>query len=165
MTHKLVPSLWYTDKAIEAAEFYVSIFPNSSIDRITESPGDSPSGPAGSVKMVEYTLLGQSMFAMSAGKLDDFNHAISFTVNCKDQKEIDKYWERLLEGGEPEQCGWVKDRYGVRWQIVPDKMNDWNADKDRAAALRVFQAMMKMEKLDYDQLERAFQGKESAKAA
>jgi predicted 3-demethylubiquinone-9 3-methyltransferase (glyoxalase superfamily) len=165
MTHRIVPSLWYSDKAIEAAQFYVSIFPHSSIDRITESPSDSPSGPAGSVKMVEYTLFGQSFFAMSAGPLDDFNHAISFTVNCKDQKEIDTYWNALIEdGGKAEPCGWVKDRYGVSWQIVPEKINDWNADKDRARARRVFEAMMKMEKLDIAKLEAAYHGKETAHA-
>jgi predicted 3-demethylubiquinone-9 3-methyltransferase (glyoxalase superfamily) len=165
MTNKITPSLWYSDKAIEAAEFYVSIFPNSSIDRITESPSESPSGPAGSVKMVEYTLFGQSFFAMSAGPLDPFNHAISFSVACKDQKELDKYWDRLLEGGgTPEQCGWLKDKYGVLWQIVPEKMNDWNADKDRAKARRVFEAMMKMVKLDIAELEGAYNGKETVKA-
>ena len=165
MTSKITPSLWYSDKAIEAAEFYVSIFPHSSIDRITESPADSPSGPAGSVKTVEYTLFGQPFFAMSAGKMDEFNHAISFSVACKDQKEIDAYWARLLEGGgKEEECGWLEDRYGVRWQIVPDKLNDWSADKDRAKARRVFETMMKMVKLDYAELERAYNGREKAAA-
>jgi predicted 3-demethylubiquinone-9 3-methyltransferase (glyoxalase superfamily) len=165
MLSKITPSLWYIDKAEEAAKFYVSIFPESKVDRVSESPSDSPSGPAGSVKMVEFTLFGQGFFAMSAGKLDDFNHAISFTVNCKDQKEIDTYWEKLLTGGgKEEQCGWLRDRYGVAWQIVPDKMNDWNADKDRAKAKRVFEAMMKMVKLDFARLEAAFNGKETVKA-
>jgi predicted 3-demethylubiquinone-9 3-methyltransferase (glyoxalase superfamily) len=165
MINKITPSFWYADKAEEAAKFYVSIFPNSSIDRLSESPAESPSGPAGSVKMVEFTLFGQSFFAMSAGPMDDFNHAISFSVACKDQKEIDKYWNALQEGGgKPEPCGWVKDRYGVSWQIVPEKINDWNADKDRAKARRVFEAMLKMEKLDIAKLEAAYNGKEAAHA-
>jgi predicted 3-demethylubiquinone-9 3-methyltransferase (glyoxalase superfamily) len=163
---KIIPSLWYTDKAEEAAKFYASIFPNSKVDRVSESPGDSPSGPAGSVKMVEFTLFGQPFFAMSAGPLDEFNHAISFTVNCKDQKEIDTYYDKLLAGGgKPEPCGWLKDKFGVSWQIVPEKMNDWNADKDRAKAKRVFEAMMKMQKLDYARLEAAFNGKAAAHAS
>lgn len=165
MINKIVPSLWYNTEAEEAAKLYISIFPNSSLDRVTTSASDSPSGPAGSVKMVEFTLMGQPFFAMSAGPLDDFNHAISFTVNCKDQKEIDRYWEMLMEGGgKAEPCGWVKDRYGVSWQIVPEKINDWNADKDREKAARMFQAMMKMEKLDIAKLEAAFNGKETAHA-
>lgn len=165
MIDKITPNLWFTKEAEQAAKLYVSIFPDSKIDRVTESAAESPSGPAGSVKMVEFTLFGQSFFAMSAGPLDDFNHSISFSVACKDQKEIDTYWDALLKGGgKPEPCGWLKDKYGVSWQIVPEKINDWNADKDREKAKRVFEAMMKMQKLDIATLERAYAGKEAATA-
>src|SRR5213082_2640587 len=112
---KIFPHLWYAKEAEEAARFYASIFPDSRVDRVTPLPVDSPSGPAGSVKLVEFTLFGQPFMAMSAGPLDPFNHAISFVVNCDDQAELDRYWNALLEGGKAEACGWLKDRYGVSW--------------------------------------------------
>jgi predicted 3-demethylubiquinone-9 3-methyltransferase (glyoxalase superfamily) len=113
------PHLWFTDKAEEAARFYTSIFPNSHVTRVTPIPAETPSGPAGSVPVVEFTLNGQPFMAISAGPLDPFNHAISFMVPCESQEELDRYWDALLEGGSTEQCGWLKDRYGVSWQIVP----------------------------------------------
>ena len=154
---KITPSLWYVKEAEQAAKFYISIFPDSRIDRVSALPADSPSGPAGSVVVVEFTLFGQPFMAMSAGKLDPFNHAISFTVKCDSQEEIDRYWNALTaDGGSAEPCGWVRDRYGVEWQIVPRKMADMMADPDRAAGKRVAEAMMKMQKLDLSALERAF---------
>ena len=116
------PYLWYNKEAEEAAKFYSSIFPDSHVDRVSALQTDSPSGPAGSVKVVEFTLMGQSFMAMSAGLMDPFNHAISLIVTCDTQDEIDHYWEALLEGGAPEQCGWFRDKYGVSWQIVPKRL-------------------------------------------
>ncbi len=151
----ITPTLWYSREAEEAANFYASIFPNSRVDRVTALPSDSPSGPAGSVKIVEFTLLGQPFEAFSAGPLDQFNHAISFTVSCDTQEEIDRYWDALLQGGTPEQCGWLKDRYGLSWQIVPKLLSTLIADPDREKAKRVSDAMLKMVKLDIAELERA----------
>jgi predicted 3-demethylubiquinone-9 3-methyltransferase (glyoxalase superfamily) len=156
---KIAPHLWFAKEAEAAAKFYVSIFDNSRIDRVTDSPADTPSGPAGSVKMVAFTLFGQPFMAISAGPLDPFNHAISFVVNCSDQAEVDRYWNGLLEGGgKPEQCGWLKDRYGVSWQIVPTALQDMIADPDRAKAKRVMEALLKMVKLDIAALQRAYRG-------
>src|SRR5687768_18592455 len=117
---KIYPHLWYTKEAEEAARFYASIFPDSRVDRVTPLPVDSPSGPAGTVKVVDFTLFGQRFQAITAGPLDPFNHAISMVVSCEDQAELDRYWNGLLEGGKAEACGWLRDRYGVSWQIVPE---------------------------------------------
>jgi predicted 3-demethylubiquinone-9 3-methyltransferase (glyoxalase superfamily) len=151
----ITPHLWYSKEAEEAAKFYASIFPDSRVDRVTTLPSDSPSGPAGSVKMVEFTLLGQPFAAISAGPLDPFNHAISFIVNCDTQDEIDRYWDALLDGGTPEQCGWLKDRYGLSWQVVPKVLFELMTDPDREKAKRVSEAMLKMVKFDIAELERA----------
>jgi predicted 3-demethylubiquinone-9 3-methyltransferase (glyoxalase superfamily) len=110
ISQKITPHLWFAEKADEAAAFYASIFPNSRVDGVTSLPADTPSGPAGSVKVVEFTLAGQPFMAISAGPLDPFNHAISFIVDCEDQAEVDHYWNKLLDGGKAEQCGWLKDR-------------------------------------------------------
>ncbi|HET8624435.1 MAG TPA: VOC family protein [Gemmatimonadales bacterium] len=151
----ITPHLWYSKEAEEAANFYASIFPDSRVDRVTALPSDSPSGPAGSVKVVEFTLLGQPFMAISAGPLDPFNHSISFMVNCDTQAEIDGYWDALLQGGSPEQCGWLRDRYGLFWQIVPTVLGELMADPDREKAKRVSEAMLKMVKFDIAELERA----------
>ena len=157
---KITANLWYAKEAEEAAKFYTSIFPDSRIDSVTPLPADSPSGPAGSVKVVEFTLFGQKFIAMSAGPLDDFNHAISFMVHCDDQAELDRYWDALLKnGGTEEQCGWVKDKFGVCWQITPTILNDLMRDPDRAKARRVAEAMLKMKKLDVAELRAAAAGK------
>ena len=155
---KIVPHLWYSREAEEAATFYASIFPDSHVDRVTALPSESPSGPAGSVKIVEFTLFGQPFQAISAGPLDAFNHAVSFIVNCADQAEVDRYWKALLDGGKAEQCGWLKDRYGLSWQIVPTALGKLMADPDTAKAKRVGDAMLKMVKLDIAKLEAAAQG-------
>lgn len=153
------PHLWYSEKADEAAKLYASIFPDSHVDSVTTMPNDSPSGPAGSVKVVEFTLLGSPFMAMTAGPLDPFNHAISLMVECDTQDEIDKYWNALLaDGGTPEPCGWLKDKYGVSWQITPRALNEMMKSKDREAAQRAGDAMLKMRKLDLAELERAFKG-------
>jgi predicted 3-demethylubiquinone-9 3-methyltransferase (glyoxalase superfamily) len=155
---KIVPNLWYTDKAEEAAAFYASLLPNSKVDSVTALPADTPSGPAGSVKVVEFTLMGQPFMAISAGPLDPFNHAVSFMILCDDQAEIDRLWTALSEGGKTEQCGWLRDRYGLFWQITPTVLGKMMKDPDRARARRVTEAMLKMTRLDIAGLERAYHG-------
>jgi predicted 3-demethylubiquinone-9 3-methyltransferase (glyoxalase superfamily) len=155
---KISPFLWYTDKAEEAARFYASILPNSSVDHVMRMPSESPSGPAGSVVVVEFTLMGQPFNAMSAGPLDPFNHAISFMIECDSQAELDKYWDALGAGGSIEQCGWLRDRYGLSWQIVPKELLAMQRDPDKVKAKRVTDAMLKMVKLDVATLEKAYNG-------
>jgi predicted 3-demethylubiquinone-9 3-methyltransferase (glyoxalase superfamily) len=155
---KITPFLWYNKEAEEAARFYAGIFPDSRVTRVSTLPVDTPSGPAGSVKVVDFVLFGQSFTAIAAGPLDNFNHAVSFLVNCEDQAEIDRYWNALLEGGTPEQCGWLKDRYGLLWQIVPRVLGDMMSDPDQAKAKRAAQAMLGMVKLDIAALRKAYEG-------
>jgi predicted 3-demethylubiquinone-9 3-methyltransferase (glyoxalase superfamily) len=158
--HKITPFLWYAKEAEEAAAFYASVFPDSRVTRVTALPTESPSGPAGSVKVVDFTLFGQPFTAMSAGPLDPFNHAVSFVVTCTDQVELDRYWNALLDnGGTAEQCGWLKDRYGLSWQIVPTVMGTMMSDPDRAKAKRAADAMMKMVKFDIAALTAAYEGR------
>jgi predicted 3-demethylubiquinone-9 3-methyltransferase (glyoxalase superfamily) len=155
---KIFPFLWYAKDAEEAARFYASVFPNSRVDRVTAMQSESPSGPPGSVKVVDFTLLGQRFQAMTAGPHHDFNDAISMVVLCDDQAELDKYWDALIEGGGQEQaCGWLNDKYGLRWQIIPARMVDMMADKDPARSKRVTDAMLQMVKLDIAKLEAAYQ--------
>jgi predicted 3-demethylubiquinone-9 3-methyltransferase (glyoxalase superfamily) len=156
---KIFPHFWYVSEAEEAARFYASIFPDSRVERVIPIPVDTPSGPAGSVKVVDFTLLGQRFQAMSAGPLDPFNHAISMVVVCDDQAEIDRYWSGLLQGGQEEACGWLKDRYGVSWQIVPRILDEMIADRDLPRASRVANALLKMVKLDLAKLQAAYEGR------
>lgn len=156
---KIFPHLWYTKEAEEAAAFYASVFPDSRVDRVTPLPVDTPSGPAGSVKIVDFTLLGQRFQAISAGPLDPFNHAISLVVLCEDQAELDRYWNALLDGGTAEACGWLRDRYGVSWQIIPADFDEMMVDPDRDRARRVAEAMLKMVKLDIAVLRAAYEGR------
>jgi predicted 3-demethylubiquinone-9 3-methyltransferase (glyoxalase superfamily) len=157
---KIVPHLWYAREAAEAARFYASLFPDSHVDRVTSLPADSPSGPAGSVDVVEFTLFGQRFMAISAGPHDSFNDAISFLVNCDSQAEIDRYWNALLEhGGKPQACGWITDRYGVRWQITPTVLGEMITDKDKAKAARVTREFLQQVKIDIARLEEASRGK------
>jgi len=159
MASAIHPHLWYSEKAEEAAKFYASIFPNSHVDSVTTMPTDSPSGPEGSVKVVEFTVLGTKFMAMTAGPLDPFNHAISLMVECDTQEEIDKYWTALLAGGgKAEPCGWLKDKYGLSWQITPRALFKMMKDKNHDRAKRVADRMLKMEKLDLRELERAYNG-------
>lgn len=162
ISQKITPHLWFTEKADEAAAFYASIFPNSRVDRVTAVPSDTPSGPAGSVKVVEFTLAGQPFMAISAGPLDPFNHAVSFMVDCEDQSEVDHYWNKLLDGGTAEQCGWLRDRYGLCWQIVPTVLGEMMRDPDRERAGRVAQAMLQMVKLDIGALKKVYDGVSAA---
>lgn len=153
---KIVPHLWFVDQAVEAANFYVSLFPDSRVSSVTPIPVETPSGPPGSVSVVEFTLAGQPFMAISAGPLDPFNHAISFIVNCADQDEVDRLWDALSIGGTIEQCGWIRDRYGVCWQIVPTVLGEMMKDSDRNRARRVMEAMLQMKKLDIMRLEQAY---------
>jgi predicted 3-demethylubiquinone-9 3-methyltransferase (glyoxalase superfamily) len=155
---KISPHLWYTDKAEEAARFYASIFPDSGVTSVSSIPADTPSGPAGTVKVVEFTLCGQSFLAISAGPHDPFNDAISLHVTCEDQAEVDRYWNALLDGGKPVACGWITDRYGVRWQIAPRRLAELMKSSDRAVAGRVCEAMLEMVKFDIAEIERAAKG-------
>ena len=155
---RIIPFLWYNAKADEAAAFYASIIPNSKVNSVTEMPADSPSGPAGSVKVVDFTLAGQPFMAMTAGGAEGFNHAFSMMIECEDQKEVDRLWDALGAGGKPEACGWLKDRYGLSWQVTPRVLNEMMKDKDRSRAKRVAEAMMQMVKLDVAALQKAFNG-------
>lgn len=156
---KIVPHLWYNQEAEEAARFYATVFPDSRVDRVTVLPADTPGGPAGSVTIVEFTLFGQRFTAMSAGPHDAFNDAISFTVRCQPQEEIDRYRNALVDnGGTPQGCGWIIDRYGVRWQIVPVELDDMMADPDRARAARAAQEMLRQVKFDIAKLRAAYEG-------
>ena len=155
---KIFPFLWYAKEAEEAAKFYASVFPDSRVDRVTTMMSESPSGPPGSVKVVDFTLLGQPFQAMTAGPHHEFNDAISMVVLCDDQAELDTYWNALIDGGGQEQaCGWLNDKYGLRWQIIPARLVEMMADKDPGRSKRVSDAMLQMVKLDIAQLEKAYQ--------
>lgn len=154
---KIYTHLWYAKDAEEAARFYASIFPDSHVDLVWALPSDSPSGPAGSVVVVDFTLFGQRFQAMTAGPHHDFNDAISLVVECENQAELDRYWDALLAGGgQPQACGWLIDRYGLRWQIVPTAMDAMMRDGDAARVKQVTDAMLRMVKLDIAALERAY---------
>jgi predicted 3-demethylubiquinone-9 3-methyltransferase (glyoxalase superfamily) len=154
---KILTFLWYAKEAEEAAQFYVSIFPDSRIDGVTSMLSESPSGPPGSVKVVDFTLFGQRYQAMTAGTHHEFNDAISIMVLCEDQREVDRYWDALQAGGgKPLACGWLMDRFGLRWQIVPRVMDEMMRDPDPARSKKVTDAMMEMVKLDIATLERAY---------
>jgi len=154
---KIYTFLWYAKEAEEAARFYASIFPESRVDRVTPMLSESPSGPPGSVKVVDFTLFGQRFQAMSAGPHHDFNDAVSIVVECDDQAELDRYWKALLAGGGKAQaCGWLIDRFGLRWQIVPAVLNEMMRDKDPARSKRATDAMLKMVKIDIAALEKAY---------
>ena len=156
---KIYTHLWYAKDADVAAKFYASLFPDSRVDRVVTMQSESPSGPPGSVKVVDFTLFGQRFQAMTAGPHHDFNDAISLVVECEDQAELDRYWDAFLEnGGKPQACGWLIDRYGVRWQIVPAVMDEMMNDKDAARSKRVTDAMLKMVKLDIAALQNAYRG-------
>src|SRR6185436_4363945 len=161
---KIYPFLWYAKEAEEAARFYVSIFPDSKVEDVSALQSESPSGPPGSVKVVTFTLFGQRFQAVSAGPHHDFNDAISITVLCDDQDELDRYWNALLAGGgQPQACGWLQDRYGLRWQIVPAVMEEMMQDKDKARSKRASDAMLTMIKFDIAALEKAYRSEPTTK--
>jgi len=154
---KIFPFLWYAKEAEQAAKFYTSIFPDSRIDHVTTMQSESPSGPPGSVKVVDFTLFGQRFQAMTAGPHHDFNDAISIVVLCDDQAELDRYWNALLEGGgKPQACRWLVDRFGLRWQVIPAVFEKMMRDADPARSKKVTDAMMQMVKFDIAALENAY---------
>jgi predicted 3-demethylubiquinone-9 3-methyltransferase (glyoxalase superfamily) len=158
MIQKITPFLWFDTQAEEAAHFYVSVFRNSKISTVTRY-GDHGPGPKGSVMTVAFQLEGQEFVALNGGPMFPFTEAVSFVVNCETQAEVDHYWEKLTaDGGQPIQCGWLKDKFGLRWQIVPTAFFRLISDKDPAKAERVMRAMMEMVKFDIPALERASQG-------
>jgi predicted 3-demethylubiquinone-9 3-methyltransferase (glyoxalase superfamily) len=154
---KIVPCLWFDDQGEEAATFYTSVFPNSRITEVTRYP-KGPMGQEGAVMTVSFLLDGQEYVALNGGAQVTFTEAISPQVHCATQDEIDRYWAALSAGGEEGPCGWVKDRYGLSWQIVPTALLELNADPDRDRSARAFQAMLQMKKLDIAELLRAADG-------
>ena len=155
---QITPNLWFDRQAEQAAEFYVSIFPNSRILGTTRYPEGAP-GPAGEVMTVDFELAGQRFTGINGGPHFTFDEAVSFLVPCADQAEVDRYWDALLEGGgTTSQCGWLKDRFGLSWQVVPDGMDELLADADPERAQRAMQAMLGMVKLDVAALRAAADG-------
>ncbi|HEY8416919.1 MAG TPA: VOC family protein [Limnochordales bacterium] len=158
-TAKIYPHLWYVKHAEKAARFYVSIFPDSRIDHVTYMPTETPAGPPGSVQVVDFTLFGQRFQAISAGPHHDFNDAISFVVLCETQEELDRYWYALLEGGgQPQACGWLIDKFGVRWQILPRLLDEIMRGDNPEGGKRAADALMKMVKIGIVALEAAYYG-------
>jgi len=154
---KITPFLWFDNQAEEAMNFYVSIFKNSRVGRVTRY-GEGGPGPAGTVMSATFQLEGQEFFALNGGPLFSFSPAISFFVNCETQQEVDDLWEKLSAGGKKERCGWLKDKYGLSWQIIPSILGKLLQDSDPAKAKRVMQAMLQMDKLDIKGLQLAYDG-------
>jgi predicted 3-demethylubiquinone-9 3-methyltransferase (glyoxalase superfamily) len=154
---KITPNLWFDDNGLEAAEFYVSVFPNSQVNEITHYPEAGP-GPAGEVLTVNFTLDGQPFTVINGGPAFTFSEAISFLIDCADQDEVDFYWEKLGEGGEHGQCGWLKDKFGLSWQVVPAGWEAMMTDPDPERVSRAMAAMFQMTKLDIAALEAAADG-------
>ena len=156
---KISPCLWFDGQAEEAARFYTSLLPDSRIVSVDRSAADTPSGPEGSVITVEFTLGGRSFIGLNGGPDFKFTEAISLSIDCDDQAEVDRYWTALIDnGGEPSVCGWLKDRFGLSWQVIPRQLPEMLKSSDRAAAKRTMEAMLKMTKIEVAELERAFAG-------
>jgi predicted 3-demethylubiquinone-9 3-methyltransferase (glyoxalase superfamily) len=151
------PCLWFDDQAEEAARFYTSVFPNSRIVEVRQN-GEGGPWPAGSVLLVVFQLEGREFIALNGGPQFTFNESISFYTDCSSQAEVDKLWSALTKGGSESQCGWLRDRFGVSWQIVPRRLVELMADPDPEKAGRVVQAMLAMKKIDIDELEKAYAG-------
>ncbi len=155
----ITPNLWFDGKALEAARFYVSIFPNSSVDGEHAAAADNPSTQAGEPLVVNFTLDGHPFVGINGGPMFTFSEAISFSISCADQAETDYYWDALLAGGGTEsQCGWLKDRYGVSWQVIPKQLGEYLGGPDPEGARRAMEAMLEMVKLDVEGLRRAYEG-------
>ncbi len=155
---KITPFLWFDGQAEEAMNFYTSIFRNSKIGTVSRY-GDAGPGPRGQVMTASFQLEGQDFLALNGGPQYAFTPAISLYVDCQDQEEVDTLWEKLSAGGEPGRCGWLKDRFGVSWQIIPSALPRLMGDKDRAAAARVMQAMLTMSRIDVNALQAAYDGR------
>lgn len=164
MQQKIIPHLWFDKQAKEAVDFYTSIFKNSKIGKISyygkegqEIHGMEP----GDIMTIEFEIEGQKFIALNDGPTFKFTEAVSFMINCKDQKEVDYFWEKLSEGGDPKSqvCGWLKDKYGLSWQVIPEELSELLADKDSQKSGRTMEALLKMKKLDIEELKRAHDGK------
>jgi predicted 3-demethylubiquinone-9 3-methyltransferase (glyoxalase superfamily) len=155
---KITPCLWFDGTAEEAARLYTSLLPDSRIDKVTRTPAESPSGPAGMVLTVEFTLAGSRFLGINGGPQFPFTEAESFAIACADQAEVDRLWAALSAGGSPGRCGWLKDRWGLSWQIVPTRLQELLADPDPGRSGRAMQAMLTMGKLDIAALDRAADG-------
>lgn len=154
---KITPFLWFDTQAEEAMNFYLSIFKNSRIGRVTRY-GDAGPGPKGAVMSATFVLDGEEFMALNGGPLFAFTPAISFLVDCKSQEEVDDLWEKLSAGGKQERCGWLKDKFGLSWQIIPSALGEMLNDKDPEKSRRVMQAMLQMNKIDIEGLRRAYSG-------
>ena len=154
---KIIPFLWFDDKAEEAANFYVSIFKNSRIVSVSRY-GDTGPGPKGKVMSVTFQLDGEEFYALNGGPVFKFTEAISFFVNCETQQEVDLLWEKLSAGGAKSQCGWLKDKFGLSWQVIPTVLGKYLGDKDPQKSKRVMEAMLQMTKIDIMKLNRAYEG-------
>jgi predicted 3-demethylubiquinone-9 3-methyltransferase (glyoxalase superfamily) len=157
---KITPFLWFDDKAEEAANFYCSIFKNSKVGSVTryEEEGAKAVGrPAGTAMTVEFELEGEKFVGLNGGPHFKFTEAVSFVVNCETQEEVDYFWEKLLEGGQESQCGWLKDKYGLSWQVVPTILVELFQDKDPEKSQRVMKAMLQMKKIDIETLKQAYE--------
>jgi predicted 3-demethylubiquinone-9 3-methyltransferase (glyoxalase superfamily) len=155
---KITTFLWFDDKAEEAMNFYLSVFKNSKVVSVSRY-GDAGPGPKGSVMVATFQLDGQEFMALNGGPHFKFTEAISLLVNCETQEEVDRFWEKLSDGGEKSQCGWLKDKYGLSWQIVPTVLGEMMQDKDPEKTKRVMEAMLQMDKLDIKSLKQAYEGK------
>ncbi|MBX6342491.1 MAG: VOC family protein [Thermomicrobiaceae bacterium] len=155
MAQTITPFLWFDDQAEEAANFYVSIFPNAEVVDVSRY-GEAGPRPAGMVMTVTFRLDGLELVALNGGPEFTFTQAVSFAIHCETQEEVDYYWERLTDGGEPGPCGWLKDRFGLPWQVVPTTLERLLGDEDRARANRVMEAMLRMSKIDIAKLEEAY---------
>ena len=159
---KIVPMLWFDGRAEEAADFYTSVFKNSKKGEVMRNPGGAPGSTPGQVLTAEWEIEGQRYVGLNGGPQFKFSEAVSLQIQCKDQEEVDYYWNRLLEGGEESMCGWLKDKFGFSWQVTPTRLTELMMSPDKAKAQRVMQAMMKMRKIDIAALEAA--AKEPAEA-
>ncbi len=155
----IAPCLWFDGNAEDAAQLYTSLFPDSRVDKVHRSPADNPSTPEGAVLTVEFTLAGRPFIGLNGGPEFSFTEAVSFSIDCKDQGEVDRYWDALIEGGgEPSQCGWLKDRFGVSWQVIPRQLPELLNAPDRDGARRAMEAMLQMSKIDVAKLKEAYSG-------
>jgi predicted 3-demethylubiquinone-9 3-methyltransferase (glyoxalase superfamily) len=155
---KITPFLWFDNNAEEAIDFYVSIFKNSKVGNLTRYSDAGP-GPAGTVMIGTFQLAGQDFIALNGGPRFKFTEAISFSIDCETQEEVDEYWEKLTAGGEESMCGWLKDKFGLSWQVVPRQLGEMMGDKDPEKAKRVMNAMLQMRKIDIAVLKQAYDGK------
>ena len=154
---KISPFLWFNDNAEEAVKYYLSVFKKGKATNISRYTEGSPA-PAGTVMTVEFQLFGQEFIALNGGPVFKFTEAISFVVHCKTQREVDNYWRKLSAGGETSQCGWLKDKYGLSWQVVPDNMDEYFRDENSPGAKQAMEAMLEMKKIDIAAMERAYRG-------